>query len=105
MDLRRGGRQAGNAAGDGEVLGGGELVLHRRRVAEVDEVTGVFLAQRLNGGPVPAHLARARREQAAQDAQQAGLAAAVRAGDAQRLARRERERERAEQLLSTALAL
>src|SRR5688572_12546200 len=68
-------------------------------MAEVDELARVFLSQGADALALPAHLARVGRQQATQDAQQAGLAAAVRACDAQRLPGAEREAQAREELL------
>src|SRR5688572_21395666 len=80
-----------------QVLRRRQLVFHRRRVAEVDQLARVLLPHAPDRLALPAHLARARRQQPAQNAQQAGLAAAVGAGDAQQLAWLQRERQPAEQ--------
>src|SRR5262245_31096957 len=74
-------------------------------MAEIHELARIVFAQRADRLALPAHLARRRRQQAAQDAQQAGLAAAVVARDAQRLAFLQSERQPAEQLPPAALAL
>ena len=53
----------------------------------------------------PAHFALRRREQAAEDAQKARLAAAVRAGDAHEIAAGDAERESAEERAAASLAV
>src|SRR6185503_4761693 len=97
-------RLAGKAAGDREVLRGSQIVLHRGRVSEIDELLRVVLAQVHDLAPSPAQLSFHGGKEAAQDAQQAGLAAAVGPFDAQRFARLERKAEPAEQLAPAALA-
>src|SRR3954466_1388243 len=77
---------AGKATADLEVLARREIVLHRGCVADVDELARVVLSEAADGLALPAHLAGARPGEAAQDPQEARLAAAVRAGDAQQLA-------------------
>jgi hypothetical protein len=72
-------RAAARRSGDA----GRQVVLHAVHVADVDEVLPVFLAQFADVPAMPANLARDRFEQAAQDAQETGLAGAVRPRDAQ----------------------
>src|SRR4051812_8440690 len=98
-------RQAGELAGDSEILGRRELVLHRRRMAEINEMARIILAQSRDRLAVPAHLAAGRRQKSAENAKEAGLAAAVRTRDAQELAARNVQRQRPEQLPAAALAL
>src|SRR6266581_9616956 len=71
---------------------------------EVKQLLRVLLAQPQDCASLPAHFARVRRQQPAQDPQQARLATAVRARDAQPLAAAQRERQAAEQDPPTALA-
>src|SRR5688572_28858480 len=97
-------REPRERAARAQILGASELLLHRRRVPKVYNVPGVFLLEGLDVGAVPAHFARARREQPVQDPQQAGLAAAVRPRDAHQFAGRKPEREPAEERSSAALA-
>src|SRR5207248_8247153 len=85
------------AASDVEVLVGREIVLQRARMPDVDELARILLAQPPDGRAAPAHFALRRRQQPAQDAQQARLAAAVGPGDAQQLTARERERHAAKE--------
>jgi len=73
-------------------------------VADIDERAVVVLREMADRRAVPAHLARRRRSQPAQDANEARLAAAVRPGDAQRLAAGERERELGKEPPCAALA-
>src|SRR5258706_10110799 len=102
VGLRRKSRQP---ASDLEVLRRGQVVLHRRRVAQVDDLSRIFLPQNADRLALPAHLPFIRRQQTAEDAQQAGLAAAVRAGDAQALAARQRKAKGAEKRAVLAHAL
>jgi len=50
-------------------------------VAEVSQLRDIFLTQRANIRTVPKNLTFGGRKQSAQDAQETGLAAAVRAGE------------------------
>ena len=74
-----------------------EIVLQGIEVADEYQIPGIFLALGADGPPTPAQFASARRNQAAHDAQQAGLAAAVGPGHAQQLAPTEPEAQFAEQ--------
>ena len=95
---------SGEPAADREVLVRRQLVFHRGRMPDVDELARVVLLQRSDRLAFPAHRAGAGRGEPAQDPQQAGLAAAVGAGDAQQLARRHGERDAAKELAPAALA-
>src|SRR5258708_35209576 len=99
------GAQACQGASDSEVLCGRKLVLQRASVTDENQLLRVFLPQPLYVAALPAHLAAVRQQQAAQNTQQAGLAAAVCPGDAQQLAAIERERQAAEKPSSAPLAI
>ena len=99
------GRNSNQPARDLEIFDRREIVFHRRRVAQVDDLARVFFFQRTDFFATPTHFAFTRREQAAQDAQQAGLAAAVDAGNAQPLAGGEGKAKRIEQRALLAHAL
>src|SRR5262249_8881689 len=71
---------------------------------DVDQLARVVLLQACDRLSLPAHLPGARAGEPAEDAQQARLATAVRARDAQQLARGEDEGNRAEQGPRAALA-
>src|SRR5262245_7610191 len=104
VDFALRGRRSGQLARNAQILRRGEIVLHRRCMAEIEHLLRIFFPQGLDRGAIPAHLSGGRRKKAAKNAQQAGLAAAVRPCDAQRLAAFQGERERAEQLPPAALA-
>src|SRR3954468_20071609 len=57
------GGRSGKRTGDREVFLRGELVLQRRRVAEIDELGPVFFLERADGSALPAYFARCRRQQ------------------------------------------
>src|SRR5258707_10679809 len=97
--------QACQGASDSEVLCGRELVLQGAGVTDENQLLRVFLPQPPYVAALPAHLAAVRQQQAAQNTQQAGLAAAVRPGDAQQLAAIERERQAAEKPSPAPLAI
>src|ERR671936_2634459 len=97
--------QAGEPAGDVEVLVRREIVLERGGVPDVDEVARILFRKAADRRAAPAHYALRRREQAAEDAKQARLAAAVRAGDAQELAPRDAERQPAKERAAATLAV
>src|SRR3954468_3277261 len=88
---------AGKTTADLEVLARREIVFHRGCVADVDQLARVILSQAADRLALPAHLAGARPGETAQDPQEARLAAAVRAGDAQQLAPGHDERDPAKQ--------
>ena len=73
-------------------------------MADVDERAVVVLGEPRDALAHPADLARRRREQAAEDAHEARLAAAIGPGDAQPLAVSERERQFAKERPAAALA-
>src|SRR6185436_11712776 len=91
LDGRR--RKAGYLRRVAEVLRRVELVLDRIEVADVGEARAIVLSQLAYVAAVPGDLARVGRGKPADDAQQAGLAAAVRALHLQQGARRELEGE------------
>ena len=80
------GGAAGQRGGDGQVLVRRHVVLQAIQMADIGEGAMVILALLADGPGVPEYFAVAGRQQAAQDPQQAGLAAAVGPGDAQQLA-------------------
>src|ERR1017187_1162036 len=80
-----------------EVFQRREIVLQGIEMADEDEIPRILLALGTDRPPGPAQLPRVRRKQAAHDAQQARLAAAVGPGHAQQLAATEPEAEVAEQ--------
>src|SRR5437667_12579500 len=94
----------GERASDAYILRGGKVVLHRGRVADVDQLLRVLLAQALDFRSLPPHCAGGRRQQPAENTQEARLAAAVGPGDAQKLAAAQRERQPAKQASAAALA-
>src|SRR5438132_109741 len=94
----------GEGAGDAQILRGGEVVLHRGCVADVDQLLRVLIAQAPDFRSLPAHRAGGRRQQSAENTQEARLAAAVGPGDAQKLAAAQRDRQVAEQAPAAALA-
>src|SRR2546426_854565 len=94
----------GEGAGDAQILRGGEVVLHRGCVADVDQLLRVLIAQAPDFRSLPAHRAGGRRQQSAENTQEARLAAAVGPGDAQKLAAAQRDRQVAEQCATAALA-
>src|SRR5438445_26006 len=98
-------RSAGEAGEEVEVLVRSASVLGRGRVANVDQLARVLLGEAEDRRAAPAHFALRRREQAAEDAQKAGLAAAVRAGDAHEIAAGDAERESAEERAAASLAV
>src|SRR5438876_12349032 len=95
----------GERASDAQILSGGEVVLHRGCVADVDQPLRVLLAQAPDLGSVPQNSACGGRQEPAHDAQEAGFAAAVGPGDAQKLAAAQRERQPAELAPAAAFAL
>jgi hypothetical protein len=76
-------RNTGERAADFQVFGGGELILKPRGMTDVDELARVLLGEAPDRLAAPAHFALRRGKEATEDAQQARLAAAVGAGDAQ----------------------
>ena len=69
-------------------------------MADVEQVAVEHIALAADGAALPAHLAVLRVGQAAQQAQQTGLATAIATGHAQRLARTDLEIEAREELAS-----
>src|SRR6266851_7546714 len=96
---------AGERARHAQILGGGQVVLDRVGVSDVDELAPEFLLQPADILARPAHFAPRRLEQPACDAQQAGLAGAVRPDDPQQLAAAQREPKTIEQRALAASAL
>src|SRR6267143_3698787 len=70
-------------ASDAQILRSGEVVLYRGCVAGVDQLLRVLLAQAPDFRSVPVRCAGGRRQQSAENTQEARLAAAVGSGDAQ----------------------
>src|SRR5207302_1324715 len=97
--------EPGEPAGNRQILRRGEVVLHCRGVADVDELLRVFLAQTPDRRALPAHFAAGGGQQPAPTAQQAGLAATVGPGKPQQLAAAQRERQCAEKYPPAARAL
>ena len=89
-------REAGQAQREAQVLARREVLLDGAQMPQVKQLARVLLPHGVRVLPRPQHPARRGACQAAEDAQQAGLAGAVRAGDAQQRARGERELERLE---------
>src|SRR3982075_3602581 len=95
----------GERASDAQILRGGKVVLHRGCMADVDQLLRVLLAQAPDFRSLPPHCTGGRRQQPAENAQEARLAAAVGSGDAQKLAATQRDRQVAEQPAPAALAV
>lgn len=84
--LAVGGPASGERARNGKILGCRKIILDGVGVTEINEPPPELLAQSPDILALPAHRAGGRRKQAAQDAQQACLAAAICPGNAQQLA-------------------
>jgi len=84
---------AGESGGDAQVFNRRKLFLERIMMAKIENILAVFVAQAGNRLVLPANLTGLRGGQAAEYAQQAGLARAVLARDVQTPARFEREAE------------
>jgi hypothetical protein len=68
-----------------------EVVLHRIAMTEIEHAVAPVIAYRRDRRAAPAQFARLRLRQAAQDAQQTGLATAVGTRDMQQLTRSDRQ--------------
>ena len=76
-----------------QILHRGEIVVKCVGVAEKQHLATIILAARRDTLCIPENISRFRRRQAGNHSQQAGLAAAVFAPDAQRLMRIESKRQ------------
>src|SRR5882672_3855261 len=96
-DLRAPRPDTSERACDLQVLGRGQVILDRIGVPDVDELTAEFLLQPPDVFTAPAYLAAGRFEQAACNAQEAGLPGTVGSPDPEQIAAVQCEVQRAEE--------